>query len=594
MKKQHLSKILLLALLLCSLGLFIWYGAQKEGFHVDEIYSYGLANSEYLPFLHFGEMEYSVKDWMNTYGAGESLADLFTNLWKDFQILKESGFAWRDSEIYQNYLIAQANSADTYTTTWVDGTYYQDYLAVSKSNTFNIASVYYNQRGDVHPPLFYILLHLICSVFQGQFSVWFGLGLNIVLMLLAEIALYHLVKNHLGGKKVALACLAVYAFSYGCVTSVLFLRMYCLLTLMTLLCCAMHLRVATEGYCLQKKSAILLGLSVLGGYMTHYYFVIYAGLLAGIFCICIILHKKWKSLLFYILSMGSSAVIGILIWPFSIKHVFGGYRGTQALSSLSDRFSVYCMKTMLQVLNKAVLGAHTWVAVALATLVFFGGVVLILIKKGILKRISTEALVAKSATPSAAQMEKLALFILPPFGYLCAVSQIVPYLVDRYIMCTFPFACVLAVALPAAVFGKFLQAKKQTIALLLLTGVLLLCNNTFVNGVGYLNTGGCLTISVPAQTYCVYVLPTGTYNESAADTTILAQCAGIAVIYEGNLEQLTDTYTYTAGDTLMIAVLNSLDNGDEIRQKVLEILDVAWMEEAENFASGTAQMTLYQ
>ena len=70
----------LAAVLMISLIMLIYYGNQKEGDHVDEVYSYGLANSEYLPFMHFGQHDYNVKEWMAEYGAGESLGQLFSNL----------------------------------------------------------------------------------------------------------------------------------------------------------------------------------------------------------------------------------------------------------------------------------------------------------------------------------------------------------------------------------------------------------------------------------------------------------------------------------------------------------------------------------
>ncbi len=218
-ERIRVSSILAAMIIILSVGTMLYFGSRKEGLHVDEVYSYGLANSEYLPFMHFGSMEYSVKDWMLEYGAGESLADLIRNLVNDFKILKESNFNWRETVIYQDYLIAQANSADTYTTTWLSGQDYQDYLSVSESNTFNYASVYYNQRGDVHPPLFYMLLHTICSVFQGQFSIWYALGLNIVILVLTLILLYRMVSRYLGGEKIALLVIAVYGLSSGFMTT---------------------------------------------------------------------------------------------------------------------------------------------------------------------------------------------------------------------------------------------------------------------------------------------------------------------------------------------------------------------------------------
>lgn len=200
MRKLKKETFILILIMLATLATMIYYGTKKEGYHVDELYSYGLANSEYLPFMHFGESGYDVKDWMIEYGAGESLIDLFRNLAKDFKLLKECDFRLKDSVIYQDYLTAQANSADTRTTTWVSGQDYIDYLAVSDSNTFNYASVYYNQRGDVHPPLYYILLHTVCSIFQGLFSKWFGLAVNFAALLLTVWMLYRMVSRYLGGQ----------------------------------------------------------------------------------------------------------------------------------------------------------------------------------------------------------------------------------------------------------------------------------------------------------------------------------------------------------------------------------------------------------
>ena len=83
------KKGVFLALLAISLFTMLYFGSQKEGYHVDEVYSYGLANSEYLPFMHFGAHDYNVRDWMMEYGPGESLSDLFRNTGKDYRILKE-------------------------------------------------------------------------------------------------------------------------------------------------------------------------------------------------------------------------------------------------------------------------------------------------------------------------------------------------------------------------------------------------------------------------------------------------------------------------------------------------------------------------
>ena len=54
-KKKKRAVALFVIVLICLCG---WWAVRKEGFFLDEIYSYGLANSSYVPFLswlHGGE-----------------------------------------------------------------------------------------------------------------------------------------------------------------------------------------------------------------------------------------------------------------------------------------------------------------------------------------------------------------------------------------------------------------------------------------------------------------------------------------------------------------------------------------------------------
>ena len=51
--------LVFLAMLVCFCG---WWAVRKEGFFADELYSYGLSNSDYAPFLSWyynGERAYS-------------------------------------------------------------------------------------------------------------------------------------------------------------------------------------------------------------------------------------------------------------------------------------------------------------------------------------------------------------------------------------------------------------------------------------------------------------------------------------------------------------------------------------------------------
>ena len=561
------EKGILLVLLTISLLTMLYYGGQKEGYHVDEVYSYGLANSEYLPFMHFGAQEYSVKDWMKEYGAGESLGDLLRNLWKDFQILRDCDFRWRESVIYRDYQVAQANSADTRTATWMSGQDYLNYIAVSTSNTFNYASVYYNQRGDVHPPLYYIVLHTVCSVFQGVFSPWFGLCINIVFLLLTLAVLYETVRAHLGGKEVALAVTASYGLSCGMLTTAMYLRMYALMTLMVVCCCAVHLRIFAEDFHIRRRTGVLLVLTVLGGYMTHYYFVLYAIGLAIVHTVVMAVRKNWSSLLRYLLLLILAAVIGICIWPFSIKHVFHGYRGNEAMSIIrSGQFYLIRIRLMLQQIISQTAGGHAWILWIVPVLL----IVACIRKKG------RELPLAKGA-----------IVFLPIVFYVVEVSQIVPFFAERYVMCAFPFLCVFVTAGVAFCAKTFLKGGLLRGCVAAVAVAVFLLNNAYLHSPGYLHKGGQETVKLPENTDCIYVLPDGDWNESAVDSTILAQCGKVAVAYYSSLPSLAESYEYRSGDSVLVAIQQSMEV-DIVLQEVRQLFGIEELTETERQQGSTA------
>ena len=101
LKKHKVALLLSLAILIQS-AIYIAIGTEKQYFHMDEAYSFGLSNYDKV----------------------------------------EIG----DNEDFYN--------------TWHDGSYYADYLEVDEDERFNFVPVYENQKNDVHPPLYYFFLRL--------------------------------------------------------------------------------------------------------------------------------------------------------------------------------------------------------------------------------------------------------------------------------------------------------------------------------------------------------------------------------------------------------------------------------------------------
>ena len=523
---------------------------------------YGTANSEYLPFMHMGEQEYSVKDWMKEYGAGESIIDLFRNLSKDISILKANGWDIKGSEIYAAYSKARECSNDIYTTTWMSGQAYKDYIAVSDTNRFNYISVLYNFRGDNHPPLYALLLHTVCSFRPGQFSKWYGLGLNIIIGILSILLLYRTVEKFLGGKTTGLMAAALYGLSAAAAITASYIRMYSLVTLMVIGVAYAHLNLASKNWEWDKKDRRKLVFFTLCAYLSQYYSVIYIFGIALASVVIMILQKKIKNALRYILTMGITGVAGIVMWPFSLKAVFAGSRGAESIGGFfSLEGTIDRLGTMLYVLVRNCMGIPEWLYIVLAAAV----TVLIIV-----------LLIKDKQDADRSRIERSLIVIVPFVLYFVCISKMAPYLVDRYIMCIMPWcATLLLCAVMFAIKRLKLDKKAATIAMAACLLPMLVFSNSLVVGNGQIYPKGQECDVIAGDTDCVYLLPEGWWNESAEDTLLLSKCRDTAVVREDGIDVLAGTYKADIGSTLLMVVHRGVEAGDNVKRFAASLTDKA-------------------
>ena len=181
------------------------------------------------------------------------------------------------------------------------------YVAVQEGQRFDYASVYYNQTQDVHPPVFYFLLHTVCSLFPGSFTKWTGLGLNFALFGGTIAALYALGMEIFEGEnswKKSLFVCALYAFSGEAISNATMIRMYMLLTLFTTVL-ALLLAKALRRPTLVRY--LLIGIVIYLGMLTQYFYVIYAFLLCAVYDFYLMLRREWK----YVVQFSAAALAGV-------------------------------------------------------------------------------------------------------------------------------------------------------------------------------------------------------------------------------------------------------------------------------------------
>lgn len=256
-----------------------WWGSQKQGFYVDELYTYGLSNSYKIPFYERTE------NFLNAYHSGNEF--------------------------------------------W-------EYLTVSDMDKFKFDSVWYNQEQDVHPPFYYFLFHLVSSIFSETFSKWIGLGINYIFWVLSVLVFYKICVRLFQTKTNIILAVFMYIFSVGTLSCFLFIRMYMMLVFWILLYLwVMMCFVLNEAAKLRVFFYyVLIGSIIVCGFLTHYYFLVPAGILSFLYVVYCLFEKQIKNALYYILTCIAAAVATQYIFEYSYNHIFIGYRGVEALRNI--------------------------------------------------------------------------------------------------------------------------------------------------------------------------------------------------------------------------------------------------------------------
>ncbi len=322
---ETMIRFMLALLILLQMGYTTYvFAFRKQGFYSDEIFSYGLANSYYQPY-------------MGIPGDAEDLGHA------QF-VMGEDGNLRMDLE--------KSGLVDSYQ--WVPGSRFQEYLSVQPGQRFAYGSVIYNQSLDMHPPLYYLLLHTVCSLFPDSFSVWYAYVLNMLFLIGVQIFLFLTAREISRSSVAALLSCVLYGGSAGALNTFMFLRQYSLQTML----CLMFTFFAVRVY--HKRKAVFsdykfdfLGavLSAFAAFMTQYYSIIYVGAFTLFYCAILLLEKRWKKMFLFGCSMLAVLGVFIALWPY----MFGQYGALEESYEVGIPFAMQ-MKVLLRQLCRNCFG----------------------------------------------------------------------------------------------------------------------------------------------------------------------------------------------------------------------------------------------
>ena len=275
---KHRKLILIILLLFIETAVLIFFGFQKKGMHFDEFFSYFNTNNSY------GREAYD-RSWVSS-----------ENIKKDFYVLP--------------------------------------------GEQFNYSRVVELQSYDVHPPVYYLLLHTVCSFMVGTYSMWQGIGLNIFFSLILTVFLFLIINRFTGNDYVSALFVLMIILCPGVISNVMFIRMYSLMTLFMILQVYIHI-LMEEFKSFKEIPLYLMILSALItylGFLTHYFYLVFLFFLEAAFIIPHLKNFKEeiRPLIKYCILIAFSGILGVISYPACLGQVNSGYRGVEVRGYMTD------------------------------------------------------------------------------------------------------------------------------------------------------------------------------------------------------------------------------------------------------------------
>lgn len=460
-KKQTKYVFLLLFALILAQILYTSYvfAFQKGSLHSDEVYCYGLANSYYRPFIAISEG--IQKD--------RGLAGTLT-----FNTDPETGAYIPD--------LSQLNLTNAYT--WVNGDIFADYLSVRPDQRFSYGSVLYNQRSDVHPPLYYILLHTICSFFPGSFSRWYAFSLNLLCLAGTQVFLFLTARKISKSDTASLLTCLLYGMSTGALSTFIFLRQYSLATML----CMAFTYFAVDVIYQQRQSTIKTYIPSLAGtiicallaFFTHYSTILYIGSFTALYCLYLLLHKRIRKMFLFGGSLLCTLLVFLALWPYLLQQTSSYDKGGTLLFShwtqtkmLLRYFCQYCLGFSIPVLP-TMFGRVAPLFMLIALICF--GALLIPFRDELwcqnliahIKKLPGRLwLIIKNAGSPLLFIIPAALAMYPFTGYATNVPRMGNFVI-RYLLPSFPMLCMGTVLIVYGILRRIPRISKVSYPLLAL------------------------------------------------------------------------------------------------------------------------------
>ena len=531
--KKNWNLIACVFIMIILTVVMFFYIDKKEGFHEDEIFSYTASNSSYSNIM----LSYAKADNVDTILKTPNMFETLHNL--VYYIVFN-----RDE--YDEKMISLQDRLDT--SVWKTREEAAETMEINSIHeVFDYFTVYWNTSRDVHPPLFYFLVHFVSSIFYNNFSKYIIFIINLAFFLATCIVLRKIAKR-LDKENLAIPLLILYGFSIGAISTVMFQRMYMMLTFFTVLFLYINLKIYYNNFKLDKKLKIELVVTTILGFLTQYYFCIYAAFLALAMIIIMLWKESKNEIENYILQLIKSAIIGVLLFLPSIYHIFFSYRG--AGGALSE-FTV--LEKMIAFIKQFFDSFRlTIVAGIIICVILFITLIIRCIKHKEDRYIYS-------------------LLIFPVLFSFVIVCRISPFRSVRYIMFFFPIIAITSIWLMDNLIELIVKNKNIRIGILVFLVCVISIFGLITNKVNYLYIGYNDYLKIANDnSETRFVLICSTSYVHINDLLEFMTYKESIIIDPDKLEQLRNNEELKQEDEFILSIKNWAGDVDEILKDVLE------------------------
>ena len=426
---------------------------------------------------------------------------------------------------------------------------FHPYFTVDRDAKFDYHTVWENQSKDVHPPLYYVFIHTVCSLFPGMFSKWFGLAVNLFFFILTGILVYNTAAKIYSDNLKALITLSIWGCMAGVVNTAVFIRMYTMAGFFVTAAVYIHLQLYKEKKAGIKFFAEVFLVTTAGG-LTHYYLVVFIFFLALFYLIYFLYKKRFQEAFCYIVTYVISAITALGIFPSMLDHVFGGYRGEEAFSAIGESPKFLDIFQYVQLLAKEMTGN-----------VFVLGVLFCIAVLLIVEKVYRRGI--KNVLQRLVDLPELAM-VVSSFFYCLIIMRIAPYITGRYLSPVYSLVCLVEMSVIWRIKNE-IKIRQNLLNLITAVVGIIIVANTWSGGLRnlFLDSRYAITTAEENKDRDVLFVYDGTAWKANSSREELIRYKSYTFIKEENLVHYAEE---NALDGKVLYLLNTFDQDDLIKK----------------------------